>query len=92
MTEQGEGGVCPSCGSENITYEEPIKEGDKIIILPFSCDDCSIIGQETYDAKFKGVDMVDANEFDDDLEDDDLEEMDEDDLNSELDDLDNDNY
>ena len=87
---EGYGGVCPTCGSDSIEYDVPTKESDGTLILPFTCDDCGAIGQETFKIELIGVEAMNSDEIDIDDEDsddtflDDEDELDDDQLDDEL--------
>ena len=85
---EGNGGICPDCGSENIEYEVPSKQSDGTLILPFTCDECGAIGQEIFNIKLKGVESMNSDELD--VEDDDFSDEDEDEDEDDENELDDD--
>lgn len=49
----GEVGVCPVCGNEDLTYEE--RRVDNVgNIYPWKCNQCGAEGEETYEVTFTG--------------------------------------
>ena len=44
-------GYCPSCGSNELTYKNPIIDGD-YLTYPYECNDCFFEGEENYTIKF----------------------------------------
>ncbi len=49
----GEQGICPCCGSGNLTYESVVDD-DNGVAYPWRCDDCGATGRETYEIDFIG--------------------------------------
>ena len=50
---EGEAGVCPVCGSENLAYEE-MRADNTGSIYPWKCNACGTEGEETYEVTFTG--------------------------------------
>jgi hypothetical protein len=44
-------GCCPNCGSDKLTYKDPIFEGDCMGYV-FTCDTCGKHGFEWYDLSY----------------------------------------
>ena len=49
----GEVGVCPVCGSEDLTFEG-MRAEDDLNIYPWKCEDCVTEGEEQYTIRFNG--------------------------------------
>lgn len=49
----GEVGVCPVCGNEDLTFDGMRAEGD-LNIYPWKCDECGAEGEEQYTVTFNG--------------------------------------
>ena len=49
----GAQGICPCCGSENLTYGKVVDD-DCGVAYPWQCDDCGAKGKETYEIDFVG--------------------------------------
>ena len=47
-------GYCPSCGSHELTYKNPIIDGD-YLTYPYECNDCFFEGEENYTIKFDSL-------------------------------------
>lgn len=95
------GGICPACGSSNISYQDGSSINDGNLTIPFICDDCGTIGHEMYSGlKFDSSEAIemedegsdsdfindDENEYSLDS-DDEYEDFSDDDLDNELDSL-----
>lgn len=61
METKHEQGVCPICGSEEITYGAIEVEGNSIY-YPAECDKCHATWQEYYDLTFSGHYNIDKGE------------------------------
>jgi len=64
------GGICPACGSSNISYQDGSSINDGNLTIPFICDDCGTIGHEMYSGlKFdssEAIEMEDESNLDSD--------------------------
>lgn len=49
----GEIGICPVCGSDDLTFEGMKADGD-LNIYPWKCEDCGTEGEEQYTVTFIG--------------------------------------
>ena len=50
---EGECGICPVCGNEDLTFEGMRADGD-LNIYPWKCDECGAEGEEQYTVTFNG--------------------------------------
>lgn len=50
----GEVGVCPVCGNEDLTYEE-MRADNVGNIYPWKCNQCGAEGEETYEVTFQVI-------------------------------------
>jgi RNA polymerase subunit RPABC4/transcription elongation factor Spt4 len=57
-------GICPVCGSHELTYGA-IEPDDALIYYPYQCNACEASGKEWYDVVFVEIDSGGGGEDDD---------------------------
>ena len=63
MSKKHEAGICPLCGSDNISYEEIEIDGGDGVFYPATCDDCGATFKECYNLEFdEHIDIEESEE------------------------------